>query len=232
MSDTPIRQQVLQAVHALAAYGLGPNIGGHVSVRVPGERLFHINVFDRSFEEMRLQDIALLDFDGNVVQCESHVSLGQTFHHGIYQQRADVNAIVHTHGFWATSQAAFGRPLRNLHNLATYFDGRTCVSPDDNFASIGPSLRPNDIAIVIPWHGAITLGADLPTAAALHVTFDYAARMDVTLPAHAPQMPAHMVAEVQSVLGRANYLAVTWDLMCRKAKANFDGQRVTPGLPN
>ena len=56
--------------------------------------------------------------------------------------------------------------------------------------------------------------------------------LSVTLPAHAPQMPPHMVAEVQSVLGRANYLAVTWDLMCRKAKDHFDGQRVRPGLPN
>lgn len=52
--------------HGLAAYGLGPGIGGHVSVRVPGKRQFHINAFDRSFEEMRQQDIALLDFDGHV----------------------------------------------------------------------------------------------------------------------------------------------------------------------
>ena len=232
MTDNGIRQQVLEAVRALAACGLGPNIGGHVSVRVPGERLFHINAFDRSFEEMRLQDIALIDFDGNVVLCESHVSLGQTFHHGIYKQRPDVNAIVHTHGFWATAQAAFGRPLRNLHNLATYFDGRTCVSPSDDFAKIGPALGARDVAIVIPWHGAITLGKDLATAAALHVTFDYAARLDVTLPAHTPVMPAELVAEVQAVLARTTYLAVTWDLICRKGRDNFDGNRVIPGLPN
>jgi L-fuculose-phosphate aldolase len=232
MTDHGIKEQVLEAIRGLAAYGLGPNIGGHVSVRVPGQPLFHINVFDRSFEEMRLQDIALIDFDGNVVQCESHVSLGQTFHHGIYKQRPDVNAIVHTHGFWCTAQAAFGRPLRNLHNLATYFDRRTCVSPSDDFARIGPALREQDIAIVIPWHGAITLGKDLATAAALHVTFDYAARLDVTLPAHTPVMPPELVAEVQAVLARTTYLSVTWDLIRRKGRDNFDGTRVVPGLPN
>lgn len=232
MTSLSISEQVLEAIRGLAAYGLGPNIGGHVSVRVPGKPLFHINVFDRSFEEMRLQDIALIDFDGNVVQCESHVSLGQTFHHGIYKQRPDVNAIVHTHGFWATAQAAFGRPLRNLHNLATYFDRRTCISPSDDFAKIGPALREQDIAIVIPWHGAITLGKDLATASALHVTFDYAARLDVTLPAHTPVMPQELVAEVQAVLARTTYLAVTWDLICRKGRDSFDGTRVVPGLPN
>lgn len=232
MNETSMRSQVLEAVHGLAAYGLGPNIGGHVSVRVPGKRQFYINAFDRSFEEMRQQDIALLDFDGNVLECESMVSLGQTFHHGIYQQREDVNAIVHTHGFWLTAQSAFGRPLRNLHNLSTYFDGRTCVSPDDDFASIGPALRANDIAIIIPWHGAITVGKDLASAASLHVTMDYAARLDVTLPAHTPVMPPDMCAHVQSVLARASYLDVTWDLIQRKGRDNFDGKRVRPGVPN
>ena len=226
MSDSSIREQVLEAVHGLAAYGLGPNIGGHVSIRVPGKRMFHINAFDRTFEEMRLQDIALLDFDGKVLECETMVSLGQTFHHGIYKQRPDVNAIVHTHGFWITAQSAFGRPVRNLHNLCTYFDQRTCVSPSDDFSAIGPALKDKDIAIIIPWHGAITIGKDVATASALHVTLDYAARLDVTLPADTPVMPAHLCAEMQAVLARANYLEVTWDLIRRKGRDNFDGKRV------
>lgn len=232
MSDKAIKEQVLEAVHGLAAYGLGPNIGGHVSMRVPGERKFYINAFDRSFEEMRLQDIALLDFDGNVLECETMVSLGQTFHHGIFKQRDDVQAIVHTHGFWLTAQAAFGRPVRHLHNLSTYFADRTCVSPSDDFAAIGPALRVQDIAIIIPWHGAITIGKDLATASALHVTLDYAARLDVTLPVHAPEMPLHLCTEMQSVLARANYLDVTWDLIRRKGRDNFDGKRVIAGFPN
>ncbi len=226
MSDQDLRQQVLEAVRGLAAYGLGPSIGGHVSVRVPGERKFYINAFDKTFEEMRLQDIALLDFDGNVLECETLVSLGQTFHHGIYKQRPDVNAIVHTHGFWITAQSAFGRSVRNLHNLCTYFDQRTCVSPSDDFSAIGPALKDSDIAIIIPWHGAITFGASLAAASALHVTLDYAARLDVTLPADAPQMPEHLCAEMKAVLARANYLDVTWDLIRRKGRDNFDGQRV------
>lgn len=226
MSHPEIREQVLEAVRGLAAYGLGPAIGGHVSVRVPGERKFYINAFDKTFEEMRLQDIALLDFDGNVLECETLVSLGQTFHHGIYKQRPDVNAIVHTHGFWITAQSAFGRPVRNLHNLCTYFDQRTCVSPSDDFAAIGPALKDSDIAIIIPWHGAITFGPDLGSACALHVTLDFAARLDVTMPAHTPQMPAHLCDEMKAVLGRANYLDVTWELIRRKGRDNFDGHRV------
>lgn len=80
MSHEAVKAQVLEAVQGLAAYGLGPSIGGHVSIRVPGEELFCINAFDRTFEEMRLRDIALLDLEGRVLECETHVSAGLTFH--------------------------------------------------------------------------------------------------------------------------------------------------------
>jgi L-fuculose-phosphate aldolase len=228
MRDPVLQSQVLEAIRGLAAYGLGSGIGGHVSVRVPGQPLFYINAFDKTFEEMQLRDIALLDFDGKVVECETHVSPGLTFHHGIYKQRADVNAIVHTHGFWITSQSAFGRPPRNLHNLCTYFDGRTCISPSDDFTAIGPALRHEDVAIIIPWHGAITVASTLGDAAALHVTLDYACRLDVTLRAETPVMPAALATEMSRVLKKANYLELTWNLIRRKGVDFYNGTRVIP----
>jgi L-fuculose-phosphate aldolase len=228
MRDPAIQSQVLEAIHGLAAYGLGSGIGGHVSVRVPGQSLFYINAFDKTFEEMQLRDIALLNFDGDVVECDTRVSPGLTFHHGIYKQRQDVQAIVHTHGFWITSQSAFGRPPRNLHNLCTYFNGRTCVSPSDDFTAIGPSLKDHDLAIVIPWHGAITIASTLGDAAALHVTLDYACRLDVTLPGDTPVMPEGLVHEMQVILGKANYLDLTWNLIRRKGSDFHNGSRVIP----
>jgi L-fuculose-phosphate aldolase len=155
-----------------------------------------------------------------------------TFHHGIYKQRPDVHAIVHTHGFWLTAQSAFGRPVRTLHNLTTYFHGRTCISTSDDFTAIGPALADDDVAIIIPWHGAITVGKDLGDAAALHVTLDYAARLDVTMPATTPEMPEAVREELARVLRRANYLDLTWNLIKRKGVDAYDGKRVIPGLAN
>lgn len=127
-----------------------------------------------------------------------------------------------------TAQAAFGRPPRCLHNLTTYFDGRTCVSPSDDFAAVGPALRPQDVAIVIPWHGVITIGAGIAEATALHVTYDYAARLDVTLPQDAPEMPPAWREDVKRVLSGTNYLALTWDVVRRKGADAFNGRRVVP----
>lgn len=230
MSDKQYKELVLEACRGLAAHGLGPGIGGHVSIRIPGKELFYANAFDKCFEEMRLEDILLMDFNGNVLESNRTVSLGLTFHHGIYKQRADVGAIVHTHGFWLTAQAAFGRPLRTLNNLGSFFYERTCISPNDDFASIGPALRDKDVAIIVPWHGAITVGADIAEAAALHVAMDYAARLDVTLPAHTPVMPHEMCYEMRALVEKAGYLAMTWDLIRRKGRDAFDGHRVVPRL--
>lgn len=222
------RELVLAACRGMAAQGLGTGIGGHVSIRIPGEELYWTNKLSRTFEEMQLEDIVLLDFEGRSADPAVVVSPGIDFHHGIYQLRPDVNAIVHTHGFWITAQAALGREPRMLHNMATYFRGRTAIAPDDEIAAIAPAMKDGDVAIIIPWHGSITLGADIAEAAALHHTLDYVARLDVTAPADAPQMPEEHAEAVQALLAKADYLNLTWDLIQRRAARAFDGTVTTP----
>jgi L-fuculose-phosphate aldolase len=225
MPDDALAVQVLEACHGLAVHELGPGIGGHVSVRVPGEDRYWTNALDRAFPEMGLEDIVLLDFDGRNLTGGRVVSPGIGFHPGIYRLRPDVGAIVHTHGFWVTALSALGRPPRVLHNLVTYFDGRTAISPDDDIDSIAPALGPDDVAIIIPWHGAITLGASMAEAAALHVTFDYSCRLDLTLAnTTAEEMPDKTREHIEVLLGKADYLENTWQLMRRKAhRARQDG---------
>jgi L-fuculose-phosphate aldolase len=222
MAEDPLAREVLDACHALAVYGLGSVIGGHVSIRVPGERRYWTNALDRAFEEMRIEDIVLLGFDGEVLSSDRDVSPGIGFHPGIYELRPDVNAVVHTHGFWITAQSALGRPPLMFHNLSTYFLGKTAVAPDDEIESIAPAMKGDDVAIVIPWHGSITVGSTMGQAASLHVTLDYVSRLDVTLSGTpAPVMPPE----------QCEHLEKTWALMQRRAVRNLrDGviQTQTP----
>jgi L-fuculose-phosphate aldolase len=191
-------------------------IGGHVSARVPGEELYWTNVLDRAFEEMTIDDIVLMNFAGEVVDASRAISPGIDFHRGIYQRRADINAVVHTHAFWITAQSAFNRPPKMWHNLSTYFYRRTAVAPDDTLASISAALGDDDNAIVIPWHGAITVGVDLAEAAALHATFEYAARLDVAMaPTGASPMPEESCLKMRALVESADYLRLTYELLVR-----------------
>ncbi|MDB5726479.1 MAG: Ribulose-5-phosphate 4-epimerase and related epimerase and aldolase, partial [Novosphingobium sp.] len=181
MNDQQLRSKILEACHALGAAGLGDTIGGHVSMRVPGKTLYWTNVLDRCFEEMTEQDLVLIDFDGNVLESSRQVSPGIDFHQCIYIRRPDINAVIHTHGEWGTAQSAFCRPIKMHQNLCTYFYDKIAISPDDTIEAIEPALRDDTVAVMMPWHGAIMMGKTLEDAAALMVTYEYAAKLDVRL---------------------------------------------------
>ena len=175
-----IVDDVVTACQALAHHGCDTGIGGHVSVRAPGEDAIWINAFDRTFGEITPDDVIKIGYDGTLLAGARPLSLGWEFHAGIYGQRPDVGAIVHSHGFWVTALASLNRPLKMRHNLCTFFWKDQILSPDDRFESIGPALEHNS-TILIPWHGGITVDRNLPRAAALHVTLEHMAQLDVTL---------------------------------------------------
>jgi L-fuculose-phosphate aldolase len=228
MNDQQIRSHLLDSCHGLAASGLGNVIGGHVSMRVPGKALYWTNVLDLCFEEMAEEDMVLLDFEGNVLESTRPVSPGIDFHQGIYKLRPEINAIVHTHGEWGTAQAALCRPLKMHHNLSTYFYQKIAVSPDDTLEAIGPVLKDN-IAVMMPWHGAIMLGKTIQEATGLMATYEYAAKLDVRLSGtDAPEMPPEACARMQVLLGKAAYLERTYELMLRRARNGIRGDMKAP----
>lgn len=228
MNDQQIRSHILDACHGLAASGLGNVIGGHVSMRVPGKDLYWTNVLDLCFEEMGEEDLVLIDFDGKVVESTRPVSPGIDFHQGIYMKRPEINAVVHTHGEWSTAQSALCRPLKMYHNLSTFFYEKIAVSPDDTLEAIGPVLKDN-IAVMMPWHGAITIGKTIWEATALMATYEYAAKLDVRLSGtNAPEMPPEACARQQVLLGKATYLQLTYELMLRRARNGISGIPKSP----
>jgi L-fuculose-phosphate aldolase len=215
--DDP-RVAVAATCRGLAAYGLGSEIGGHVSVRSPGEDAYWINALDRTFEEMTPADVVQLDFDGNQLDGDRIVSLGADFHEGIYRNRDDVHAIVHSHGPWITLLCALARPVKVWHNLSSFFHEECAMSDDDTFEAIAPSLGTKS-TILIPYHGAITVSDSLARATALHVTLEYAAELDVRMAAvaDAQPMPPGMITRVKELVTKAGYLDLEYDLVIRKA---------------
>ena len=209
---------IVTACKALAANGCDTGIGGHVSMRSEGEDALWINAFDRTLGEVGPDDVMKLDFEGRLLEGNRFVSYGWEFHAGIYGQRPDVNSIVHTHSFWVCALASLARPLKMRHNLCTLFYEDQVMSPDDEFESIGAVIG-NCSTVLIPWHGGITVDSSLPRAAALHVTLDQMARMDVTLEgSDAPELPEEARLPLRRLIDeKSGYLEQTWDLMVRQA---------------
>ena len=222
MTAPEIVHDIVLACRALTARGCDTGIGGHVSVRAIGEDAFWINAFDRTLGEVTADDVMKLDYGGNLLEGNREVSLGFEFHAGVYQHRRDVNAIVHSHGRWITALASLARPLKMRHNLCCIFHDDQVLSPDDRFESIGPAIEANH-TVIIPWHGAITVGATLARAAALHATLEDQAQLDVTLePTGAPEIPEHLRLGLKKLVdGQAGYLEQTWTLMRRQGRRHL-----------
>ncbi|CAB4934025.1 unannotated protein [freshwater metagenome] len=225
VTEAEMIDNVVVACRGLAQFGMGDLIGGHVSLRVPGEDAYFCNTFDRTLSEVTTDDVVKVAFDGSVLTPGRYVSLGLTFHTGIYQLRPDVNAIVHTHGYWITTQAAFARPPLMWHNLATFFHDDCAMVEDDSFEAIAPALGTKS-TILIPWHGAITVADTLSTAAGLHHTLEYICRLDVQLANTGAQpMPPDMVLKMRELVTRAGYLEETWQLLRRAGHRALAAER-------
>ncbi len=217
MASADPREQVAIACRALDAKGLGAGIGGHVSLRADDGGSYWVNRVDREFAEIDGSDVVGVDIEtGDVISGESLPSPGVSFHNAIYRARPDVGAIVHSHAEWITTLTALRRPLRMLNVKSTYFLGDDLVvSRDDELDSVAPSLGAAS-ALLIPYHGGITVGADLPRAAALHVTLEEAARVDCHLEGTGVEPMAEQEArKIRSIMESADYLALTWDLLER-----------------
>ena len=92
------------------------------------------------------------------------------------------------------------------------------MSPDDSFDSIRAALGQAS-TIIIPWHGAITVGRSIGRAAALHATLEDMAKLDVTLDqSAAPELPEEARLPLRKLIDEvACYLEQTWTLMIRQA---------------
>ncbi|MBR2756321.1 MAG: L-ribulose-5-phosphate 4-epimerase AraD, partial [Lachnospiraceae bacterium] len=65
-----------------------------------------------SYEEMKPEDMVVVDLDGNVVEGNLRPSSDTMTHLELYKAFPEIGGIVHTHSRWATSFAQAGIPLK------------------------------------------------------------------------------------------------------------------------
>jgi ribulose-5-phosphate 4-epimerase/fuculose-1-phosphate aldolase len=166
-----IRQQVVDACRELVANGTLRGTGGNVSARVSNDHAFAITPSDFDYMEMQSQDVCVLDFNLQLLAGERKPSVESGMHAGIYQARADVNAVVHTHQVYASALALINAPIPALFDEQVLFLGRSVeIIP---YAPSGTnSLKDNVVrasrnhhnAYIIQNHGALCFGPDMRRA--------------------------------------------------------------------
>ena len=106
-----LKQEVYEANMLLPKYHLVTFTWGNVSGVDREHGLFAIKPSGVSYEDLKWQDIVLVDFDGNKVEGELNPSSDTATHAWLYKNWDDVGGIVHTHSSYATSFAQSGRSI-------------------------------------------------------------------------------------------------------------------------
>ena len=179
---------------ALAAAGQADMVWGHPSVRDPKGRGVWMKASGWGFEEVDASRIVLVSPDGEVLAGDGPRHIEYPIHTEIMAARPDVGSVVHTHSTAACQFAALDEPLVPLDHAGSLF----AYPSIPRFGLTGGLIKTQElgqalaealgeaIAILLPQHGIVTVGPDLPAAIMTAVLLDRACRTQLTAMAAGP----------------------------------------------
>lgn len=106
-----LKQQVFDANMALPRYGLVTFTWGNVSAIDRESSLIVIKPSGVDYETMKVEDMVVVNLDGEVIEGGYRPSSDLLTHLELYKAWQSVGGIVHTHSAWATSWAQACRSI-------------------------------------------------------------------------------------------------------------------------
>ncbi|MGS2717065.1 class II aldolase/adducin family protein [Eionea flava] len=164
------KQEIIATAIALNTSGINQGTSGNVSIRTT--QGFLITPSGIPSTQLTIDDIVLMNLGGDVIEGKIPSSEWR-FHCDIYNQRSDVNAIVHTHSVYATALACLEKDMPAFHYMVAMAGGNNIRCAP--YATYGTQAL-SDAALLalvdrkaclLAHHGVIATGVDLARAFAL-----------------------------------------------------------------
>jgi len=202
-----LKADVLAANLALVQQGLVLMTWGNASAIDRATGRVVIKPSGVAYEAMQVEDMAVVDLDGNQVEGKLKPSVDTPTHLALYRAFPDIGGVVHTHSHCATCWAQACRPIPCFGTThADYFNGEIPVTDamtaeevgEDYEAHIGDVIircfRERDPmhcpAVLVANHAPFTWGNDVATAVETAYVLEEAARMALHTLALSPDQPA------------------------------------------
>jgi L-fuculose-phosphate aldolase len=172
----------MQGCQALAAAGQDDMVWGHPSVRDPAGRGIWMKGSGWGFEEIDADKIVLVTPDGNVLAGTERRHIEYPIHTEIMARRPEIGAVVHTHSEAANAFSALDTPLRPVSHAGSLFRGEDVP----RFTRTGGLIKTHELGVALadalgdapaclmPQHGLVAVGKDLPTAVMTAILLDKA----------------------------------------------------------
>ena len=103
---------------------------GHVSARIPGTELALVLRREASRSGLSVEDLLVVDFDGEVVEGAGNPVAEAAIHTGVYRNRPEVGFVCHGHPSLSTTFSMTDRQLLPVRHFAYKFPHGLRVHPD------------------------------------------------------------------------------------------------------
>lgn len=188
-------QKLALGCRILAQEGHGLSLAGQVTARAEASDEFWTTSFGYGLADTTASNIVLMDSNLVVRQGEGMPNPGVRFHMWIYRTKPEVNCIVHTHAPHAAALSMLGRRLMVSHMDTCMFYEDCAYLPHwpgvplaNEEGEIISAALGTDKSILLAHHGLLTTGRTIEEAVYLAVSFEHAARL---------QLSAAAVGEIQ-----------------------------------
>lgn len=186
--DQRLRRDLAAAYRICALLNLDDHTYTHLSARLPGSDCYYIYPFGELYEEVTAGSLLCVGLDGEIREGSEfqYNQTGYAAHGAIYRERADVNAIFHTHtpssiavschpdGLLPISQWAL-----HFYERVAYHDyGSLIVDTYGQGSQLVKDLGNKDIMLMRN-HGALTTGRTIHEALFYQYHLELACRTQV-----------------------------------------------------
>ena len=145
-----LKRSVYEANMQLPQYGLVTFTWGNVSGIDRERGLFVIKPSGVAYEEMKPEDMVVMDLDGVQVEGRLRPSSDTATHLELYKAFPEVGGIVHTHSRWATAGAQTGRGIPCYGTThADYFYGEIPCTRDLTKNEIDEGYEKNTGLVIV-----------------------------------------------------------------------------------
>ena len=165
-----IKRSIAEHGRRLISDGLTEGTGGNISCFDRASGLVYITPTTMPYDEIGEGDIPVYRLDGTPVEKPHEPSMELEMHLNIYRQRADVNAVVHTHSpalkaLAELDENPLGLPAASVYPVGSAELAEGCI------AHMGSAP-----AVLLRAHGAVFTGRDLKEAFGRAVEYERAAK--------------------------------------------------------
>lgn len=203
MERTRLSLEIIETCLEMTQLGLNQGTAGNISVRYKDGML--ITPSGIPYERLTEQMIVFVDKNGKF-EADKIPSSEWRFHLSIYQNRPEMNAVVHNHAIHCTAVSILNRPIPAIHYMIAAAGGNSI--PCAPYATFGTSALTEHVvealkdrkATLLQHHGLIACEENLEKALWLAHEAEVLARLYITLLAVNDPVPVLSDKEIAIVL--------------------------------